>query len=289
MSTPTFRNYIAGEWIAGATTTLNRNPSDLSDVIGEYAQADAAQARTAIASAKQAFPGWAHGGIQERANILDRAGSEIIARKDELGRLLSREEGKTLPEGVGEAMRAGNIFKFFAGGSAARVRREAAVGAARRRRRGHARAARRHRPHHAVEFPDRDPGVEDRAGAGLRQHRRDEARRPRPRLRVGDRRNPGQGRVAGRRLQSGDGARIGRRRGARHASGRRGHQLHRFGRDRAAASRRRPSRGWRRSSSRWAARIRSSSSTTPTSRLPSTARCRAPTSRPGSAAPRRRG
>ena len=55
------------------------------------------------------------GSIQERANILDRAGNEILARKDELGRLLSREEGKTLPEGVGEAMRAGYIFKFFAG------------------------------------------------------------------------------------------------------------------------------------------------------------------------------
>jgi aldehyde dehydrogenase (NAD+) len=115
MATSTFRNYIAGEWVAGATTTLNRNPSDVSDVIGEYAQADAAQARNAVASAKQAFPGWAHGVIQERANILDRAGNEIIARKDELGRLLSREEGKTLPEGIGEAMRAGNIFKYFAG------------------------------------------------------------------------------------------------------------------------------------------------------------------------------
>jgi alpha-ketoglutaric semialdehyde dehydrogenase len=110
-----FRNYIAGEWVAGATTTLNRNPSDVTDVIGEYAQADATQARTAIAGAKQAFAAWATGSIQERANILDRAGTEIIARKDELGRLLSREEGKTLPEGVGEAMRAGNIFKFFAG------------------------------------------------------------------------------------------------------------------------------------------------------------------------------
>src|SRR5207247_6789727 len=49
------------------------------------------------------------------SNILDRAGTEILARKDELGRLLSREEGKTLPEGIGEAMRAGHIFKFFAG------------------------------------------------------------------------------------------------------------------------------------------------------------------------------
>jgi aldehyde dehydrogenase (NAD+) len=109
------RNYIAGEWVPGASVVPNRNPSDVTDVVGEYAQADAAQTRTAIAAAKAAFPAWGGGSIQERSNILDRAGTEILARKDELGRLLSREEGKTLPEGVGEAMRAGQIFKFFAG------------------------------------------------------------------------------------------------------------------------------------------------------------------------------
>jgi alpha-ketoglutaric semialdehyde dehydrogenase len=110
-----FRNYVAGEWVAGASVSTNRNPSDISDVIGEYAQADVAQTRAAINAAKAAFPAWSTGSIQERANILDRAGSEIIARKDELGALLSREEGKTLPEGIGEAMRAGQIFRFFAG------------------------------------------------------------------------------------------------------------------------------------------------------------------------------
>jgi acyl-CoA reductase-like NAD-dependent aldehyde dehydrogenase len=115
MPTSTFRNYIAGEWVAGATVSLNKNPSDLNDFIGEYAQADAAQTRAAIGAAKQAFPAWASGSIQERANILDRAGNEILARKDDLGRLLSREEGKTLPEGIGEAARAGYIFKYFAG------------------------------------------------------------------------------------------------------------------------------------------------------------------------------
>lgn len=115
MTTNTFRNYIAGDWLAGATAIANRNPSDVEDIIGEYAQADAAQTRDAISAAKSAFPAWATGSIQERANILDRAGTEILARKDDLGRLLSREEGKTLPEGVGEAMRAGYIFKFFAG------------------------------------------------------------------------------------------------------------------------------------------------------------------------------
>jgi aldehyde dehydrogenase (NAD+) len=71
--------------------------------------------RTAIAAARAAFPAWARGGIQARADALERIGAEILARKDELGRLLSREEGKTLPEGVGEVVRAANIFKFFAG------------------------------------------------------------------------------------------------------------------------------------------------------------------------------
>ena len=110
-----FPNYINGEWVMATSWSANRNPSDLSDVIGEYAMADAGQAKNAIAAAKAAFPTWSTGGIQDRANILDKVGSEILARKDEIGRLLAREEGKTLPEGVGETVRAGHIFKFFAG------------------------------------------------------------------------------------------------------------------------------------------------------------------------------
>jgi len=109
------QNYIGGTWIDGPNWTPNRNPSDLSDVIGEYAQADVEQTNSAIAAAAQAFPAWSTGSIQERANILDKAGSDILARKDEIGRLLAREEGKTLPEGVGETVRAAHIFKFFAG------------------------------------------------------------------------------------------------------------------------------------------------------------------------------
>src|SRR4029077_17677209 len=42
-------------------------------------------------------------------------GTEILARREELGRLLSRENGKPLADGTGEAARAGYIFKFFAG------------------------------------------------------------------------------------------------------------------------------------------------------------------------------
>ena len=110
----TFKNLIAGEWVPGSLSP-NRSPSDLTDVIGEFAHADAGQTRLAVAEAKKAFPQWAAGSIQERSNILDKAGTEILARKDELGRLLAREEGKTLPEAIGEVMRAGQIFKFFAG------------------------------------------------------------------------------------------------------------------------------------------------------------------------------
>src|SRR3954449_13569280 len=115
MSAKQHSNYINGQWVAGATWSKNVNPSDLNDVVGEYAQADAAQTEQAIAAARAAAPAWASFNVQARADMLDKIGNEIIARKDELGQLLSREEGKTLPEGVGEFVRAGNIFKFFSG------------------------------------------------------------------------------------------------------------------------------------------------------------------------------
>ena len=115
MATQQHSNYIAGEWVTGASTSRDVNPSDLSDVVGEYAQADQKQTEHAIGAARAAAPAWAAFNVQQRADVLDRIGTEILARKDELGTLLSREEGKTLPEGTGEVARAGNIFKFFAG------------------------------------------------------------------------------------------------------------------------------------------------------------------------------
>jgi aldehyde dehydrogenase (NAD+) len=110
-----FDNFIGGEWVAGATTRANINPSDTADVIGEYTQADAAQAEQAIAAASRAAAGWAASTPQQRFDVLDAVGTELLARREEIGRLLSREEGKTLPEGIGETHRAAMIFKFFAG------------------------------------------------------------------------------------------------------------------------------------------------------------------------------
>ena len=110
-----FKNLIGGEWVEGARVSRNINPSDTRDVVGEFAQADQAQASQAIAAATQAQAAWGLSTPQQRFDILDAAGAEILARKSELGDLLAREEGKTLPEAIGEVARAGNIFKFFAG------------------------------------------------------------------------------------------------------------------------------------------------------------------------------
>jgi acyl-CoA reductase-like NAD-dependent aldehyde dehydrogenase len=109
------QNFIDGQWVSGASTKPNINPSNVTDVIGDYAQADHRQATAAIASARKAFAKWSVSNIQSRADILEAIGTEILARREELGTLLSREEGKTKAEGIGEAARAGNIFKFFAG------------------------------------------------------------------------------------------------------------------------------------------------------------------------------
>jgi aldehyde dehydrogenase (NAD+) len=109
------KNLIAGEWVESTQAALDINPSNTADVVGLFSRADARAAEHAIAAAGKAFPAWARSGIQQRHDILKRIGDEILARKDELGRLLSREEGKTLAEGIGETMRAGQIFLFFAG------------------------------------------------------------------------------------------------------------------------------------------------------------------------------
>jgi alpha-ketoglutaric semialdehyde dehydrogenase len=109
-----FANLIAGQWVHSDDANCNCNPSDLDDNVGHFAQADKTQAETAIAAAKQAFASWSVSPIQQRYDILDAVGTELLARREELGTLLSREEGKTRPEGIGEVVRAGQIFKYFA-------------------------------------------------------------------------------------------------------------------------------------------------------------------------------
>lgn len=111
----TFNNYIHGEWLAGCEYSANINPSNLADNVGNFTRGGIDHVDAAVKAAQAAFNSWNTGSIQARSDALDKIGNEILARKEELGILLSREEGKTKPEGIGEAARAGNIFKFFAG------------------------------------------------------------------------------------------------------------------------------------------------------------------------------
>ncbi len=108
------QNLIGGDWV-GMDGVPNINPSDTRDVVGLYAQGSVDDARQAVAAAKASFANWSQTGLLERHAILRRASDLILLRKGELGRLLSREEGKTLLEGIGEVVRAAQIFDFYAG------------------------------------------------------------------------------------------------------------------------------------------------------------------------------
>lgn len=106
--------YIGGEWQSGINTVANINPSDISENLGDFAQASEAQVQEAIQAAKQAQPEWEKTPIERKQAVLQAIGDELIARCDELGKLLSSEEGKPFAEGRGEIYRAGQFFQYFA-------------------------------------------------------------------------------------------------------------------------------------------------------------------------------
>ena len=110
-----YAHYIAGEWVTDDAVSININPSNTDDIVGEFSRGDAARVDEAVAAANAAQPDWAAASPQLRHDVLEKASNLITSRKDELGRLLSREEGKTLAEGIGETIRAAQVFKFFAG------------------------------------------------------------------------------------------------------------------------------------------------------------------------------
>ncbi len=108
------RHFIGGEW-RGVADKTNENPSDLSSPVGESSLGTISDVQDAVEAARSAFSTWSSASPQVRHDILDKAGSLVLERQNELGRLLSSEEGKTLAEGIGESARAGQILKFFAG------------------------------------------------------------------------------------------------------------------------------------------------------------------------------
>ena len=113
----TYGNYIAGEWRSAASgeTMENRNPANRDEVIGLFASSGSADVDVAIAAADEAYRTWRFSSPITRANILHKAANILESRIPEVGRELTREEGKTLKEGIGETTRAVQILRYFAG------------------------------------------------------------------------------------------------------------------------------------------------------------------------------
>ncbi len=113
----TYRNFIGGEWIAAQSgkTFATINPADTREKVAQYPLSAQADTQAAIAAAKAAFPGWAAQTSVARGRILSKASQLLEARKPELAKLLTREEGKTLAEATGEVQRTADIFRFFGG------------------------------------------------------------------------------------------------------------------------------------------------------------------------------
>jgi alpha-ketoglutaric semialdehyde dehydrogenase len=107
-------NFIAGEWMGSVDGIENINPSDTHDTIDVFSAASTADVGYAIDAASAALPAWSISSPLKRFDALDAIGTEIIARQQELGDYLAREEGKTRDEAIAEAARAGHLFKFFA-------------------------------------------------------------------------------------------------------------------------------------------------------------------------------
>ncbi len=108
-------SYINGKWKQGDQSISNINPSDISDKLDEFSQANAAQVNEAISSAKEAHKNWSKTPLEQRQNILKNIGRELMNRSEELGKILSLEEGKSFAEGKGEVFRSGQFFDYFAG------------------------------------------------------------------------------------------------------------------------------------------------------------------------------
>ncbi|GII94017.1 aldehyde dehydrogenase family protein [Sinosporangium siamense] len=110
---PHYLNLVDGRWIDGDRRT-DTNPARPGEVVAEYALADRATVQEAVDAAGRAQPHWAAAPAGQRLEILDRIGTAILARTDELAVLLSREEGKLLGEARAEVTRAGQTFRYYA-------------------------------------------------------------------------------------------------------------------------------------------------------------------------------
>lgn len=109
------RHFIDGTWVEGEGDLLvDVNPSRPDDIVGTGPGASAADVDRAYAAARAAFDGWRRTPARARAAVLLRAADIIDTHREEWGRELAREEGKTLVEAVAETGHAANILRFHA-------------------------------------------------------------------------------------------------------------------------------------------------------------------------------
>ncbi len=115
MTTPTFANYINGEWHESAQTFEDRNPAKTDEVVAQFSKGTAQDIANAADAAACAFPAWSATAGPARGAILYKAADLLDRRFESLAAEMTREEGKTLPEAKGEVRRSINIFRYFAG------------------------------------------------------------------------------------------------------------------------------------------------------------------------------
>jgi succinate-semialdehyde dehydrogenase/glutarate-semialdehyde dehydrogenase len=113
MSYPEVKLYIDGEWTDGAAGrgTDVINPAT-EEVLGRVPFAEPADVDRAITAAAGAFPGWRDAGPDFRSQILLKTSALLHQRADEIGRVMTREEGKALKEAVGEVHRAATLLQW---------------------------------------------------------------------------------------------------------------------------------------------------------------------------------
>ncbi|MDX1872032.1 aldehyde dehydrogenase family protein [Mycolicibacterium sp. 120266] len=108
------RHLVDGQWIAGGGDRMaSINPSQPAIVVAEGDCATADDVDTAVAAADRAGTGWAATPMHQRGAVLLAAAAILERNADDWGRDLSREEGKTKAEGIGEVRRAAQILRYY--------------------------------------------------------------------------------------------------------------------------------------------------------------------------------
>lgn len=106
-------NYIAGEWVAAAGLQLDVTDPATGTLIARVPDSGAEQARAALDAAHAAFPTWRKVPAKQRAQIIKRWNDLVLAHQEDLGKLISLEQGKPLAEGKGEVAYAASYIEWF--------------------------------------------------------------------------------------------------------------------------------------------------------------------------------